>query len=86
MPPGKHFSSLELVHRTAIGALALAMVGHIDIDLGVAVPQLHVGLGAGAVNAALRIQVLGSQFNDGSSAHSGCLSLGWRLPLWVRAA
>ena len=86
MPTSEHLARLELVRCPAIRALALAMVGHIDIDLGVAVPQLHVGLGAGAVNAALRIQVLGSQFNDGSSAHSGCLSLGWRLPLWVRAA
>ena len=78
MPTGKHFPGLELVDRAAIGALAFAVVGHIDIDLGVAIPQLHVCLGAGAVDAALLVQVFGSQFDDGSGTHGGCLSHRWK--------
>ena len=77
MPTGKHFAGLELVDRTAVRALAFAIMGHINVDLGVAVPQLHIGLGAGAVNPALLVQVLGSQFDDGSSTHGGCLSRRW---------
>ena len=55
-------SGLQPVHRAAIGALALAGVGHIQVHLGVAVPQLHAGLGAGAEDAALGIQVFGQEF------------------------
>ena len=77
MPTGEHFSRLELVDRTAVGALAFAVVGDIDIHLGVAVPQLHVSLEAGAVNTALLVQIFGSQFDDGSSTHGGCLSRRW---------
>src|SRR5450830_448449 len=45
--PMKVFAVLQLVERAAIRALGLAGVGHIQIDLGVAVPQLHVGFGLG---------------------------------------
>ena len=69
MPARKHLALFEAVHGAAIGALGLAGVGHVQVDLGVAVPQLHVGLGAGAVDAALGIQVLGSQFYNSSRTH-----------------
>ena len=65
---------LELVDGPAIGALGLAALGHVQVDLGVAVPDLHVGQRAGAIHAALSIQVFGQQFN-GELAH-GVLSGG----------
>ena len=65
---------LELVDGPAIGALGLAALGHVQVDLGVAVPDLHVGQRAGTIHAALSIQVFGQQFN-GELAH-GVLSGG----------
>ena len=44
---GKHLTGLEAVGRAAIRAFGVASLGHVQIDLGVAVPQLHVGLGLG---------------------------------------
>lgn len=81
MPACKHLARFELVHRAAIGALAFTMVPHVDVHLGVGVPQLHVSLGAGAVHAALLVQVFGSQFDNGRSAHGGCLSHRWTQPV-----
>ena len=69
MPARKHLALFQAVGGAAVRALGLAGVGHVQVNLGVAVPQLHVGLGAGAVDAALGIQVLGSQFYNGSRAH-----------------
>ena len=57
------FAGFELVDGSAVRALGLAGAGHVQVDLGVAVPDLHVGLGAGAVDAALGIEVFGQQFN-----------------------
>lgn len=85
MPTRKHFPRLELEGVTAVRALAFAVVRHIDVYLGVAVPQLHVCLGAGAVHAALGVQVFGGQFNDGRSAHGDVSLTGGGSP-YMQAA
>ena len=81
MPTSKNLTCLELIDRSAVRALAFAVVTHIDIHLGVVVPKLHIRLGAGAVNTALLVQVFGSQFDDGSGRHGGCLSRRWKQPV-----
>ena len=63
------FTRLKLVNRAAIGALGMAFAGHIKVDLGVVVPQLHVSLGAGAKNTTLGVQVFCQEFNR--MAHGG---------------
>ena len=52
-------AGFEFVHRAAIRALGLAGFGHIQVHLGVAVPDFHVSLGAGAKHTALGVQVGG---------------------------
>ena len=69
MPASKHLARLQAVSRAAVGALGFARLGDIQVNLGVAGPQLHIGLGAGAEHATLRIEVLGSQFDDGICCH-----------------
>ena len=69
MPASKHLASLEAIAGAAVWALGFAGLGHIQINLGMAVPQLHIGLGAGAEHATLGIEVLGSQFDDGICCH-----------------
>lgn len=61
--PVKMLAVFEFVDRAAIGALGLAGAGHVQVHLGVAVPQFHVGQGAGAKHAALMVQIFGQQFN-----------------------
>ena len=48
-----HFARFELVFGAAIRALGVAFAGHIQVNLGVRVPDLHVGFGAWAKDAAL---------------------------------
>lgn len=74
MPASKHLAGLQAVDGAAVRALGFAGLGHIQIDLGVAVPQLHIGLGAGAEHTTLGVQVFGSQFDDGVRGHFLCLS------------
>ena len=69
MPARKHLARLQAVDRAAVRALGFASLGDVQIDLGVAVPQLHIGLGAGAEHATLGIEVLGSQFDHGVCCH-----------------
>lgn len=69
VPTRKHLALFQAISGAAVRALGLAGMGHVQIDLGVVVPQLHVGLGAGAVDTALGIQVLGSQFYNSSRTH-----------------
>ena len=69
MPASKHLACLQAIRCTAVGALGFARLGDVQIDLGVAVPQLHIGLGAGAEHAALGVEVLGSQFDNGVCCH-----------------
>jgi hypothetical protein len=66
------FASFQLVHGAAIGALGVAFTGHIQVHLGVRVPNLHVGFGARAKDATLGVQVFGKEFN--SLAHDLCPS------------
>jgi hypothetical protein len=58
------FACFELVHRAAIGALGVAFAGHIQINFGVRIPNLHVSFGAGAKDTALWVQVFGQEFNS----------------------
>ena len=53
----------ELVDRAAIGAFGLARASHVEVDLGMAVPDLHVGFGAGTEHTTLGVQVFRQQFN-----------------------
>lgn len=71
MPALEHLARLELVHRAAVGALALAVVAHIDIDARVAVPQFHVGFGVGAVEIACGVEVVGGQLDGSGGGHDG---------------
>ena len=61
---------LELIDGAAIRALGLSAVRHIQVHLGVGVPGFHVRQGAGAVHAALGVEVFGQQ-GDGRLGHSG---------------
>ena len=65
-----HLTSFEFVLRAAIRALGLAGFGHIQVDLRVAVPQFHVGFGAGAEDATLGVQIRCQKFNG--VAHVCC--------------
>src|SRR5512133_565033 len=62
--PGEVLTRLQFVNRAAIRALGLAGVGDVQVDLGVAVPDFHVSLGAGAVHATLVVEVLGQEFDN----------------------
>ena len=68
------FTRLESVDGPAVRAARFTGLGHVQVNLGVGVPELHVGLGAGAEHAALGVQVFGQQFNSGV-AHGGFLRL-----------
>jgi hypothetical protein len=57
------FAGFEVELGPAIGALGLTRFGHIQVDLGMAVPKGHIGLGAGAKHAAMAIEVFGQEFN-----------------------
>ena len=57
------FASLEAINRAAIRALGMAGTRHIKVHLGVTVPYLHVGFGAGAIHAALGVELGGQQFH-----------------------
>ena len=63
MSTAKMLALFQRVHGTAIRALTLAGSGHIEVHLGVAAVDLHVGFGAGAVHTALGVQVGRQQFN-----------------------
>jgi hypothetical protein len=67
------FACFELVNRTAVRALGMAFTGHIQVNLGVCVPNFHVSFGAGTKDAALRVQVFCQEFN--SLTHDLYLSL-----------
>ena len=53
----------QLIDGAAIGAFGAAAAAHIEIHLGVGVPGLHGGQGAGAKHTALVVQVVGLEFN-----------------------
>jgi hypothetical protein len=56
-------AGFEFVLGAAVRALGNARAGHIQVDLGVAVPEFHVGFVAGAVHAAMAVQIFGQEFN-----------------------
>jgi hypothetical protein len=56
-------AGFEFVLSAAIGALGNAGAGHIQINLGVGVPEFHVGFVAGAVHATVAVQIFGQEFN-----------------------
>ena len=56
-------AGFEFVLSAAIRALGFTGAGHIQVHLGVAVPEFHVSLGAGAIHAAIAIEVFGQEFN-----------------------
>ena len=63
MSTAKMFSLFQRVHGAAIRAFTLAGAGHVEVHLGVAAVDWHVGFGAGAVHTALGVQVGRQQFN-----------------------
>ena len=56
-------AGFECVPGAAVGALGLACAGHIQVDLGVTVPELHVRFFAGAKHAAMTVEVYCQEFN-----------------------
>ena len=62
------FAGLEPVFGPAIRTHGLSGVPHVQVDLGVGIPEFHIGLGVGTEDTALRSQVLGQQFH-GVLAH-----------------
>jgi hypothetical protein len=56
-------AGFEFVLCTAVRALGLACAGHIQVDLGMAVPEFHVGFVAGTKHTAMTIEVFGQEFN-----------------------
>jgi hypothetical protein len=50
-------AGFEFVFRAAIRALGFAATGHIQVDLGMAVPEFHVSFGTGAKNATMAVQI-----------------------------
>ena len=61
--PGEVFAFFQFVHGTAIGAFGFTSFADIQVDLGVAIPNLHACQGAGAKHATLVVQVGGQDFN-----------------------
>lgn len=51
----------QRIHRAAIRAAGLPCVRHVQKNPGVVAPQRHVCFAAGAVDATLRVEVLGAQ-------------------------
>ena len=71
----KHLTGLEAVFGAAVRTHGEALGAHVQVDLGMRIPQDHFGLGAGTKNAALVIQVCGEEFNGLLGAHGGISSL-----------
>jgi hypothetical protein len=56
-------AGFEFVMCAAVRALGFTGAGHIQVHLGMAIPEFHIGLSAGAVHAAIAIDVFGQEFN-----------------------
>ena len=59
----KVLTVFERVHRTAVRALTLTSAGHVQKHSGVVTVDGHVRFGAGAVHAALGVQVRRQQLD-----------------------
>lgn len=70
---GEVFTVLEFVDAAAIGALGLTGVGHVEVDLGVTAPDLHVGQQAWTKHATLVVQIFGEKFNRRVVVHADTL-------------
>ena len=60
---GHMLARFELVRGAAIRALGVTGARHIQKHLGVAVPNLHISQGAGAIHTTMTVKVGGQQFN-----------------------
>lgn len=58
----KMLAFFELIERAAIRAFGLTGVANVQIHLGMAIPERHVGLFAGAEHATLVVKVFGQEF------------------------
>jgi hypothetical protein len=56
-------AGFEFVLGAAVRALGNACAGHIQVHLGVAVPEFHVGFVAGTKHAAMAVQIFRQKFN-----------------------
>jgi hypothetical protein len=56
------FAGFEFVLGAAVRALSNARTCHIQVDLGMGVPEFHIGFIAGAVNAAMAVQIFPQEF------------------------
>jgi len=54
----------EFVMRPAVRAGGFTRFADVEVHLGVAVPQCHIGRWAGAVHAAIGIQISGLEFDN----------------------
>ncbi len=54
---------LQFVFSAAIGAFGFTGLGHIQVHLGVGVPEFHLGVGAGAEHATGVVEVCGLEFD-----------------------
>jgi hypothetical protein len=54
----------QLVNGAAVRALGGAGVRHVQVNLGVVVPDLHIGQRAGAEHTTLVVQVFRQEFNN----------------------
>lgn len=59
---GEVFAFFQFVHGAAVRALGFAGFGNVQVDLGVAIPDVHARQRAGAEHAALVVQVGGQEF------------------------
>ena len=59
------FAVFEFVHGATVGALGFAVQCHVQVHLGVVVPEFHARQGAGAKNATLVVKVFGEKFDSG---------------------
>ena len=59
-----HFARFEFVFCAAVRALGVAFSGHIQVNLGMGIPNFHVSFGAGAKDTTLWVQVFGQKFNS----------------------
>ena len=57
--PANVFTRFQLKHSAAIRALGFTRARDVQVDLWVVIPNFHVGIRAGAEDAALCIQVSG---------------------------
>jgi hypothetical protein len=58
------FASLEFVDTAAVRALCRTAARYIEVHLGMAVPEFHVGQGARTMETSLVVQGFGKDFDN----------------------